>query len=167
MSTLKVDSITDAAGTGAPDFPNGASLPAASATVAGLAKVNRYQEKTHALIGPLTGAGTTTTVTFNGLVAGKYYEIYYEVEVNAQTAVDAQAVWEIKHNASTIATRGSRCARGTNYDIQIISFSAIFQAVAASVTIDATWNAGSYRINANNVAKLTELNNFAVTTDFT
>jgi len=167
MSTLNVDTINDAAGTGAPSFPNGIEL-----TGTAVSGPNKIQRKN--LAANLTGAAANTNIfTFNNLVTGKVYTFYYSALVNfPSTTTDTFCSLTVVHNSVTLSTKEPTrddAADGTAK----FNFSDVVTFTAAASTIVLTGSGfGSTTIvegNANykTSATLIEQNNSVISTDFT
>lgn len=159
---IQADTITDKAGTGAPNFSQGLQI-AGGATISG---VNKVQIKT--LAADQSTDGTMTDLTFNNLVIGKYYRA--SIQTLFSTISGDNVISQIIHDGVVRAQNESGAGTSTT-NVEMLA-SVIFQATATSVTFDAvSVSAGSLiRGNGDMIetwSMIEELNNYNVTTDFT
>lgn len=93
MSDLEVDSITDVAGTGTPDFPNG--LP-------------KGKMQTKVIVADIT-TDTTFFLTFNGLTIGRCYEYSCELQILINTGgSNVNGFFSIEHDGVSIDSADHR-----------------------------------------------------------
>ena len=158
---LQADSITDKAGTGAPNFSQG--LQIAGGTIVGK---NKTQTKT--LAADRSTDGTMTDLTFNGLTIGRLYRVTHQALF--ATISGDNVLSQIVHDGVVRAQISS--GAGTSTTNVGVAGVALFLATATTVTFEAvSITAGSLiRGNGDLVetwASIEELNDYDVTTDFT
>ena len=159
---IRSDSITDQAGTGAPDFPNGF-------TNSGTAGKNKWQRK------DLTTDKTTTQnplteLSFSGLTVGKTYRLSAYGLVSA-LSTGARSEYYIQHNGVDL-TRARVDRDSTSTPRGLLYTEEIFTATTTTVQVRWVVVSGTVTLEgsiANTCYSIIEeLNNYTTeTTDFT
>ncbi len=126
MSTLKVDNITDAAGTGAPDFTNGVTYPLSGLSKAdadtgnGLGSTdNRIRRFTNSsstgtaiTVADTAANGTTFTINENGVYSIAYTEVfagnsYFTISINSANLTTNASALPVGERFGLESTPGS------------------------------------------------------------
>jgi hypothetical protein len=123
MSTLKVDNITDAAGTGFPQL-NG--------TTPGI----KWQKKEIGASVANISSGTLTALGFSGLTIGNTYRI--TLAIQAFTSTDSEYRFQIVHDSTEIVEVSLGDAGGSH---ETAMASTIFTATATSTSV--TYDGGN------------------------
>lgn len=163
MAILNVDTINDAAGTGAPDFPNGLTSTDTntSSTVAGTLLKNRWGFKANP--SNITTTGQVANLSFSNLTVGKNYRFSWFFDMNALAATaNVRAVLEYTDGTDIVRVIQKTPQGGVEQDA--VGGTVIFTAAASAIIINVEVIGSGSEITNNSYIMIEELNNYETET---
>ena len=162
MSTLRVDTITDAAGTGAPNFSQNIQV--------GAEPIHKVQAKTPATVATATYSNQSLT-SFTNLDSAKYYRLSFAFELDEKSGASNLCRVQLRQTTAggTLLRDLYKHALIANND-NIVQGSNIFTGISGTVHVSVT-TAGNAELQQGGITgehvTLEELNAATITTDFT